>query len=35
MPAEITDHVMWKDPKIVEILREGVGRQPLLAVDKI
>ncbi|CAD6581924.1 MAG: hypothetical protein ASARMPRED_000735 [Alectoria sarmentosa] len=35
MPAEMMDHVMWKNPKIVEILREGVGRQPLLAVDKI
>ena len=35
MPAEITDHAMWKDPKIVEILREGVARQPLMAIDKI
>ncbi|KAF6240266.1 hypothetical protein HO173_001877 [Letharia columbiana] len=34
-PAEIADHVMWKTPKIVEILREGVGRQPLKANDKI
>ena len=34
MPAEITNHVLWKDPKIVETLREGVGRQRSMAIDK-
>lgn len=34
-PAEIADHVMWSNPTSVEILREGVGRQPLKAIDKI
>ena len=32
--AEITEPVFWKNLKIVEILREGVERQPLRAVDE-
>lgn len=35
MPAEIADRATWKHPKIVDILREGVGRQPLNANDKV